>query len=676
MPRNPNAWSGTPANTMLLALRKMDDVRVGILGPLTPGLRLLEGVRKTYWKALSRRYLWEREPPIFRLYAKKMDDVQVGILGPLTPGLRLVEGVRKTYWKALSRRYLWEREPRILRLYKSQFAGKLDALDPDRRLALDRSAEAIDVYDDLLARFGTATELSAARRWSPRRSTTRGSGSARSTAAPRQSMSTTISWPASAPPPSCHCAKSVANALVNKGIILGALNRSAEAIDVCDDLLDRFGTATELPLREPIANALVNKGIRLGALDRSAEAIAVYDDLLDRFGTATTELLLREPIAEALVNKGIMLGALDGSAEAIAAFEHTEDILAALTAVADTDIEQNVAGYDDSLGTTATDPPTGSKEAKTGFLKQVVVNLSAAGKSAADERVGECLPKDEPAAHQPVEVDETTLPPKNGADPAGSDVGNPMDEVTAQRQKRDQLRKDKRTAVPVIKHLGTSIVPDNDVLYRYITMPNIDDAVRLIADSGLSIDQWKEAIEKYKSANGAVIATAIPMQDASAKLRMVGATKEATERVPAGSPPSLRPYLRKTSHQRRASKLPVRRQPVAQQQRRPPQKAGASEILSPAQVDALLEKSVGKARRRFYKLLETIERPSSPATGYETLVQAKAAGRLMSQLSRLRAKQKEIGLPPEPDNEEILEIERARSAFYRSGKHRVATATS
>ena len=85
-PRNPNAWSGTP-NTMLLALRKMDGV-------------------------------------------------QVGILGPLAPGLRLVEGVRKTYWKAFSRRYLWEREPRILRLYELQFAGKLDALDPDVVLSL------------------------------------------------------------------------------------------------------------------------------------------------------------------------------------------------------------------------------------------------------------------------------------------------------------------------------------------------------------------------------------------------------------------------------------------------------------------------------------------------------------------------------------------------------------
>jgi hypothetical protein len=59
-----------------------------------------------------------------------------------------------------------------------------------------------------------------------------------------------------------------------------------------------LGTATELPLREQVANALVNKGSGLGALDRSAEAIAVYDDLLARFDTAT-ELPLREQVAKA-----------------------------------------------------------------------------------------------------------------------------------------------------------------------------------------------------------------------------------------------------------------------------------------------------------------------------------------------------------------------------------------
>jgi len=112
----------------------------------------------------------------------------------------------------------------------------------------------------------------------------------------------------------------VAKALANKGITLGALDRSAEEIAVYDDLLARFGTATELPLREAVANALFNKGVTLGALDRSAEEIAVYDDVLARFGTAT-ELTLREQVAKALFNKGGRLGVLDRSVEAIAAYD-------------------------------------------------------------------------------------------------------------------------------------------------------------------------------------------------------------------------------------------------------------------------------------------------------------------------------------------------------------------
>ncbi len=115
-----------------------------------------------------------------------------------------------------------------------------------------------------------------------------------------------------------------ANALFNKGVTLGALGRSEDAIAAYDDLLARFGAATELPLREQVGKALVNKGVRLAALGRSEDAIAAYDDLLARFGAAT-ELPLREQVGKALVNKGATLGALGRSEDAIAAYD---DLLA------------------------------------------------------------------------------------------------------------------------------------------------------------------------------------------------------------------------------------------------------------------------------------------------------------------------------------------------------------
>jgi hypothetical protein len=51
-------------------------------------------------------------------------------------------------------------------------------------------------------------------------------------------------------------------------------------------MLARFTDAPEPALREQVANALLNKGVRLGALGRSENAVAVYDELLARFTDA------------------------------------------------------------------------------------------------------------------------------------------------------------------------------------------------------------------------------------------------------------------------------------------------------------------------------------------------------------------------------------------------------
>jgi tetratricopeptide (TPR) repeat protein len=99
------------------------------------------------------------------------------------------------------------------------------------------------------------------------------------------------------------------------------LGSSEEAIAVYDNLLTRFGSATEAPVLEQVARALVNKGIALDALGRSSEAIAVYDDLLVRFGSATEAPIL-EQVARALVNKGTALDALGRSSEAIAVYDN------------------------------------------------------------------------------------------------------------------------------------------------------------------------------------------------------------------------------------------------------------------------------------------------------------------------------------------------------------------
>ena len=116
----------------------------------------------------------------------------------------------------------------------------------------------------------------------------------------------------------------IARALFYKGIILGNLNRSEEAIAVCDEVVRRFGEATEAALHEPVAEALVNKGNRLGVLKRSEEAIAVYDEVMHRFGEAT-EAALREQVAMALQKKHETLVGLGREDEARNVYEELRE---------------------------------------------------------------------------------------------------------------------------------------------------------------------------------------------------------------------------------------------------------------------------------------------------------------------------------------------------------------
>ncbi len=85
---------------------------------------------------------------------------------------------------------------------------------------LNRSGEAIAVYDALIARFKDASEPALR--------------------------------------------EQVAKALYNKGITLGQLNRSEEALAVFDAPIARFEDASEPALRDQVTEALHNKSITLG----------------------------------------------------------------------------------------------------------------------------------------------------------------------------------------------------------------------------------------------------------------------------------------------------------------------------------------------------------------------------------------------------------------------------
>jgi tetratricopeptide (TPR) repeat protein len=112
----------------------------------------------------------------------------------------------------------------------------------------------------------------------------------------------------------------IATALYNKGITLGTLGNSEEAIVAYNELLRRFGDAEEPAIIETIANTLFNKGSQLRILNKNEEAIAVYDELLRRFADAQAPAII-ETVAGALANRGNTLRRLDRNEEAIAAYD-------------------------------------------------------------------------------------------------------------------------------------------------------------------------------------------------------------------------------------------------------------------------------------------------------------------------------------------------------------------
>ncbi len=156
-----------------------------------------------------------------------------------------------------------------------------------------RTSDEIAVYDELLRRFGTAIvrpQLSGLARpaW------LKGEGYSSPVNQERATQHAPVAW-----------------ALFNKGVSLGIVGRTQEALASYDELLHRFGPATqsrgtkagaltvpdwmkgdsklgtpqeeEAEVREPVAWALLNRGVILQSLGHMPDAVAVFDELLSRF---------------------------------------------------------------------------------------------------------------------------------------------------------------------------------------------------------------------------------------------------------------------------------------------------------------------------------------------------------------------------------------------------------
>ncbi len=159
---------------------------------------------------------------------------------------------------------------------------------------LGRWVEAIEAYDELVARTGGSRELGLR--------------------------------------------ENAVRALFNKGASLLGLDRREEAIAVYDELIHRFATDAEPSLNVAVSKAFINKGVALAELNRLDEAIAVLDEVVSRWGDSG-DPQLRERISKALLNKASALVQLSHREQALATYE---DLLARFGQASDPVLQQQV----------------------------------------------------------------------------------------------------------------------------------------------------------------------------------------------------------------------------------------------------------------------------------------------------------------------------------------------
>ena len=76
----------------------------------------------------------------------------------------------------------------------------------------------------------------------------------------------------------------VAQAMLDKGVVLGQLGRAEEDLANYAELLERFADDLAPGLRKVVAKALLYRGVTLGELGRVEEERASYAELVEHFG--------------------------------------------------------------------------------------------------------------------------------------------------------------------------------------------------------------------------------------------------------------------------------------------------------------------------------------------------------------------------------------------------------
>lgn len=119
--------------------------------------------------------------------------------------------------------------------------------------------------------------------------------------------------------PDAQLEERIASALVHEAFTLSDIGRSADAIGVYDEVLERFRTASEPEISDTVSIAIYNRGVILNKLGRFEEALEAYEELLRRPAeSSSSSQQLR--VAKALVNEATVLVKLERPREAEGTF--------------------------------------------------------------------------------------------------------------------------------------------------------------------------------------------------------------------------------------------------------------------------------------------------------------------------------------------------------------------
>ncbi len=113
----------------------------------------------------------------------------------------------------------------------------------------------------------------------------------------------------------------VAGAMFGKGVALGNMNRSEDAVNIFEELIITYKGRFDALL----VMAMFSKGCELDGLNRPEEATGVYEEVIATFKDRSEEQIVKW-VVKALFSKAVLLAELNGKHEALQLYEELLDL--------------------------------------------------------------------------------------------------------------------------------------------------------------------------------------------------------------------------------------------------------------------------------------------------------------------------------------------------------------